>query len=780
MSKDKTATGAGGGERRVFFVLLAIIMLATLGFSLYTFSMVAEREADDGESLIHIRDLRINSPELGDLSSAATRGNFSAFPKLRQLAEELDSSVGHLGGEAGLIITESDLGKSDALIREAGEQAEERKEHNGEGQAHAGESEEHKDKEPAHEGGAHEGQAHQEEAKPHEGMAHDDGAQGHAATEGEAGHGMHTISYTDASVVDRIESVKAIWNRMATQLNGVLESRISLSNVYKLAGEIETDHIPELGNALQALVDDLVERSAQPDQVARVGELILYNAQLVRNLGRLLRDPNLEDEAQEEVATDLIVNVANIGEILDGLVSGSDELNIRRIPDGSSRELLDEAVEVFFILGKLMFELEERFPDLYEARESATAVNELVERLAQSGLQLEESIELLQSSRFLTTEIGYYAGAAGLLAMILLGGISVSDSRRRHAETVRQKQVADQLNQRNQEAILQLLDELSYLAEGDLSKEATVTEEITGAIADSVNYAIDALRNLVTSINLTSKEVTGAAQTSRATTLQLALSSQEQAGQIAEASHRIDDMAQSMEGVSSEAGNSAEVAKRSVDIAHRGGEVVRNSISGMDTIREQIQETSKRIKRLGESSQEIGAIIELIDDIADQTNILALNAAIQAAMAGEAGRGFAVVADEVQRLAERSTDATKQIGALINTIQADTNEAVTSMERSTANVVSGAQLASDAGDALEEIEKVSNQLYELIQGIANTARHEASTAAEVSGTMNSIREVTTQTTAGTNETANSIGQLAKLAEQLRESVAGFKLPETQA
>jgi twitching motility protein PilJ len=213
-----------------------------------------------------------------------------------------------------------------------------------------------------------------------------------------------------------------------------------------------------------------------------------------------------------------------------------------------------------------------------------------------------------------------------------------------------------------------------------------------------------------------------------------------------------------------------------VDIAHQGGEVVRNSISGMDTLREQIQETSKRIKRLGESSQEIGAIIELINDIADQTNILALNAAIQAAMAGEAGRGFAVVADEVQRLAERSTDATKQIGALINTIQADTNEAVTSMERSTANVVSGAQLAGDAGRALEEIETVSNQLYQLIQEIADTARQEAGTAAEVAETMNGIREVTTQTTAGTNETANSIGRLAELAEQLRESVAGFKLP----
>ena len=578
-------------------------------------------------------------------------------------------------------------------------------------------------------------------------------------------------------MVQRIGETEQAWIAVADQINTILSAQTPLRNVYNLADEIQDEYVGTLREALQALVDDLVARNARPEQVARVGEMILYNAQLARDLQRLLRDPTLADEEQEEAATQLIVNVANIGEILDGLDAGSEDLGIRPLAEeSSSRELLEEATEIFFAMGDLMFELEERLPDLYDARESAAQATRNVQGLINSSLSLEESIQLLSGSRFLNAEIGYYAGATGLMAMVLLGAISFNDTRRRHADTVRQKQVADQLNQRNQEAILQLLDEMSYLADGDLSKHATVTEEITGAIADSVNYAIDALRNLVTSINETSQEVTGAAQKSRATTLELALSSQKQAGQIAEASTRIGTMAQSMEKVSSEAGNSADVAKRSVDIAHQGGEVVRNSISGMDTLREQIQETSKRIKRLGESSQEIGAIVELINDIADQTNILALNAAIQAAMAGEAGRGFAVVADEVQRLAERSTDATKQIGALINTIQADTNEAVTSMERSTANVVSGAQLAGDAGRALEEIENVSNQLYKLIQEIADTARQEAGTAAEVAETMNGIREVTTQTTAGTNETANSIGRLAELAEQLRESVAGFKLP----
>ncbi|HEY5719291.1 MAG TPA: methyl-accepting chemotaxis protein [Gammaproteobacteria bacterium] len=732
MSNGNTATGTRG-ERRTFFFLLAVIMVASLGFALYTFATVAELEAEDSESLIHVRDVRLNTPELAQLANRVTRGDFDTYPKLRQLATEIDASIAHLGGQAGRIISETDLGRTvEAEHAEEGEHG------------HA------------------------------EGKAHDDAQSAKPAA---AGHALHTITYTDPAVLERIAVTEAAWNEVAEQLNDVLEARTPLANVYKLAGEIEQEHIPALREALQELVDSLVENNARAEQIARVGDLILFNSHIARDLARLLRDPTLGQEAQEEAATQMIVNVANIGEILDALVSGSTELKVRRVADGPSREPLDSAVEIFFALGELMYELEERLPDLYAARESAVLVVSLGQRLEQAGLSLEESIVDLQASRFVTAEIGYYTGATGLLAMLLLGGISVSDTRRRHAETVRQKAAADATNQRNQEAILQLLDELSYLAEGDLSKQATVNEEITGAIADSVNYAIDALRSLVTSINATSEQVTGAAQQSRATTLQLAEASQQQAEQIGAASARISAMAQSMETVSREAGDSADVAQRSVEIAHQGGQVVRSSISGMDTIREQIQETSKRIKRLGESSQEIGAIVELINDIADQTNILALNAAIQAAMAGEAGRGFAVVADEVQRLAERSTGATKQIAALINTIQADTNEAVTSMERSTANVVSGAQLAADAGKALEEIESVSNQLYELIQRIAQTARNEASMAADLSTTMGGIREITTQTTAGTNETANAIGQLAELAEQLRDSVAGFKLPE---
>lgn len=358
-------------------------------------------------------------------------------------------------------------------------------------------------------------------------------------------------------------------------------------------------------------------------------------------------------------------------------------------------------------------------------------------------------------------------GAAAFLAVLIVQ--LVSDQRRRFQEST-------ELNQRNQEAIMRLLDEMGSLAEGDLTVKTTVTEDITGAIADSVNYAIDELRTLVTTINETSEQVSSSAQETQTTARHLAESAQNQAQRISTATTAINQIASLMDTVSKDSAESADVAERSVKIASRGAEVVRETISGMDSIRDQIQETSKRIKRLGESSQEIGSIVELINDIAEQTNILALNAAIQAASAGEAGRGFAVVADEVQRLAERSASATKRIETLVQTIQSDTNEAVNSMEQTTAEVVAGARLAEDAGSALGDIERVSHDLSALIQNISTQARQQSTAATDISVSMNAIQEITSQTSQGASQTADSIGYLAQLASDLRRSVAHFKLP----
>jgi twitching motility protein PilJ len=360
--------------------------------------------------------------------------------------------------------------------------------------------------------------------------------------------------------------------------------------------------------------------------------------------------------------------------------------------------------------------------------------------------------------------------AAVLLAALAWTYLKSANVRRGSEQRVRE-------NERNQEAIMRLLDELSSLADGDLTVQATVTEDITGAIADSINYAIEALRELVTTINDSAIQLEGATKQTQGAAAHMAKASSAQSRQISAASESMADMAASIEEVSGNSERCSDVARHSVDIAHKGGDAVRRTIDGMNAIRETIQETSKRIKRLGESSQEIGNIVELINDIAEQTNILALNASIQASMAGEAGRGFAVVADEVQRLAERAANATKQIEVLVRTIQTDTNEAVVSMERSTTDVVGGALLAENAGAALEEIEQVSNQIASLVQNISASARQQAAASGNISKNMQVVREISTQTADGSTATSTSIAKLAALSAQLRKSVAGFRLPD---
>ena len=338
-----------------------------------------------------------------------------------------------------------------------------------------------------------------------------------------------------------------------------------------------------------------------------------------------------------------------------------------------------------------------------------------------------------------------------------------------------QRQASERSNRENQDAILQLMNELGDLADGDLTTNATVTENITGAIADSINYTIEELRLLVGRINDASNQVTTATETARQTSAELLTAAEKQAREIQDAGQSALHMARSMSEVSRDATQSAQVARQSLAAAEKGTQAVEDSIRGMNEIRNQIQETSKRIKRLGESSQEIGEIVELISDITEQTNVLALNAAIQAASAGDAGRGFTVVAEEVQRLAERSAEATKQIAAIVKTIQTDTHDAVSAMEQSTQGVVEGAKLSDAAGKALAEIGQVSRNLSELIENISTSTQDQSDLATEVAKLMQCILSVTEQTTAGTQRTAEAVDELNALASELKGSVAGFKV-----
>ncbi len=362
--------------------------------------------------------------------------------------------------------------------------------------------------------------------------------------------------------------------------------------------------------------------------------------------------------------------------------------------------------------------------------------------------------------------------AAAILILLLM---ALAYSRARDFRRAAENHAAQ--NERNQAAILRLLDELSSLADGDLTVEATVTEDITGAIADSINYAIEALRELVATINDSAVLLDSATKQSEGTAQHLVRASELQAKQVGAASESVTLMAQSIEEVSGNAERCSDVARHAVDVAHKGGEAVRRTIDGMNTIRETIQDTSKRIKRLGESSQEIGNIVELIEEIAEQTNILALNASIEASRAGEGSRGFAVVADEVQKLAERSTTATRKIEVLVRTIQSDTNEAVVSMERSTTDVVGGALLAENAGAALDEIEQVSHQIASLVQNISVSAHEQTAVVERFLKTMQALSEISSKTTESTNAASSAIAKLSELASQLRRAVSGFTLPD---
>jgi twitching motility protein PilJ len=448
------------------------------------------------------------------------------------------------------------------------------------------------------------------------------------------------------------------------------------------------------------------------------------------------------------------------------MLEGSAELGLVPVADAQAKEKLLEVRETYTVYEGLVNTLLRNMAQLVEAKRASRAL-------------FEDSEKLLGYASNLT---GYYQGglawvmlvfavlftliAIGSLLLVVLG--NASEARKRAEEAAR-------VNQRNQDAILRLLNEMGDLAEGNLAVRATVTEDITGAIADSVNFAIEELRSLVDNINRASERVTQSTVDAKSIAARMQETTQRQAREIAQTTDAINSMSQSIVQVSQNAAESTEVARLSLASAQKGGDSVRNAIAGMNSIRDQIQETSKRIKRLGESSQEIGEIVDLISDITEQTNVLALNAAIQAAAAGEAGRGFTVVAEEVQRLAERSAQATRRIGAIVKTIQSDTQDAVHAMELSTQGVVAGTSLSDTAGQALQDIESVSEKLAALIQRISDATQSQAQSASQAADNMRQILDETRETSDSAQKSAQSIGELAELSDQLKMSVAGFKL-----
>jgi twitching motility protein PilJ len=506
-----------------------------------------------------------------------------------------------------------------------------------------------------------------------------------------------------------------------------------------------------------------LQAGAGARDIAAANQLVMLTQRIAKNASALL----VGSEINPEVAFLLGKDTNNFRDLMQGLGRSSGDVESRTKVEALEAAFKDYEVAISGILGNMQ--------PLVLSKQAGSRIFRDSEELLKSTDELAGGYQEALSGRalFVVSLVVLVLAALAVLTMLLR--VYRNDAERRTQDVEKQRLGSEQVNRENQDAILRLMNELGDLADGDLTVTATVSENITGAIADSINYTIEELRVLVGRINDAANRVTAATEIARQTSAELLTAAERQSVEIQEAGQSALSMARSMTAVSSDAAQSAQVANQSLQAAEKGTQAVQDSIKGMNEIRNQIQETSKRIKRLGESSQEIGEIVELISDITEQTNVLALNAAIQAASAGDAGRGFTVVAEEVQRLAERSGEATKQIAAIVKTIQTDTQDAVSAMEQSTQGVVEGAKLSDAAGQALSEIGQVSRDLADLIQRISSSTQNQADSATQVARLMQDILRVTEQTTAGTQRTAEAVDELSALASELKGSVAGFKV-----
>jgi twitching motility protein PilJ len=567
----------------------------------------------------------------------------------------------------------------------------------------------------------------------------------------------------DPAAIDTLNGIKARFERIDAAAKRLVDNEKSLTS---LARGLDT--INEGNSGLLELAQQAAQQIGQGGGSLREVDYANQLAVLSQRLAKTANTLAAADEIDPEVAFLLGKDDAAFRDVVNGLAKGSDALRLSPVKSDDARATLGELAKRFTSYEAGVNAILSNMANLVVAKQAARSVNNEAEPLLGDTTKLAGQYEGGGKSRALTLGLAVLFGLIALGCLALIAKVFLDDARLR-------AQDSEHENKRNQEAILRLLNEMGNLADGDLTVQASVTEDVTGAIADSINFTIEELRTLVRGINSATDQVTKATQETQAISNRLFEASQRQNREIKQASASVLSMTESINDVAQSAAQSAKVAQAQLSAAEKGGSAVQNQIAGMNDIRAQIQETSKRIKRLGESSLEIGEIVELISDITEQTNVLALNAAIQAASAGEAGRGFTVVAEEVQRLAERSGEATKQIDAIVKTIQADTQDAVAAMEKSTVGVVEGAKLSDAAGQALNEIQRVSRELAELIGRISAQTQRQSASVSDVTRGMQGILRISEEATEGTKQTNVSIGQLTKLAAELRSSVAGFKV-----
>jgi len=580
-----------------------------------------------------------------------------------------------------------------------------------------------------------------------------------------------------SALQEPLDAVVPLADRAEKNAGVIIAQQKALTEVGQSLRAINRQSFDLLESA-EAILSMKLQRDVNPIEVSALSQVVMLTQRIGKSANEFLTAEGVNPEAVFLLEKDL----KSFNDITKGLLDGNGAMGLPGLRDPQIKERMTALVKSYQDTKNRGATILSNLPGLNAARDAQTSIVADSEALrkgletVQDRLESESKIGAPTWILLVLFAVLAVAGGYGFLRLYVTEqGQRATLAQSRRVEAEAQEQEAKRVNDANQAAILRLMNELQGVAEGDLTQQATVTEDITGAIADSVNYTVEELRTLVSQVQGTVSRVAATTEQVEANSTELLAASSEQLREIRDTGESVLQMAGRINKVSTQAQETANVAQQSLQAAESGLHAVQNTIGGMNSIRDQIQETSKRIKRLGESSQEIGEITELISDITEQTNVLALNAAIQAASAGEAGRGFSVVAEEVQRLAERSADATRQIAALVKTIQTDTQDAVGAMERSTQGVVEGTRLTDAAGTALVEIDKVTRRLTDLVSAISQQSLSEAQSANVVAANIQHIFAVTEQTSEGTRSTAHMVRELSRTAEELKQSVSRFKI-----